>query len=103
MKATLYRNIVILVYVLLLPLVGFAQRAGDLDTSFNVGAGVIGDVMNTYLYSTALQSDGKIIIGGSFTHYNGAERFGLARLNSDGTNDTTFYSEANGSINTIIV
>lgn len=44
------------------------------------------DVINTL----ALQPDGKIIIGGNFTAFNGANRYHIARLNSDGSVDTTF-------------
>ncbi|MBK6832252.1 MAG: hypothetical protein IPG92_16635 [Flavobacteriales bacterium] len=37
-----------------------------------------------------LQPDGKILIAGTFTTYNGTERIHLARLNSNGTLDGTF-------------
>ncbi|HLP75977.1 MAG TPA: hypothetical protein VK327_03600 [Candidatus Paceibacterota bacterium] len=37
-----------------------------------------------------VQSDGKILIGGRFTRVCGMIRLGLARLNSDGTLDTSF-------------
>jgi uncharacterized delta-60 repeat protein len=40
--------------------------------------------------SIALQSDGKILIKGSFTSINGIQRQGMARLNSDGGVDTSF-------------
>jgi len=58
---------------------------GSLDATFNPGTGINGTVK-----TTALQSDGKIIIGGGFTSYNGTTRNGIARLNSDGTLDATF-------------
>ncbi|MCL1864230.1 MAG: InlB B-repeat-containing protein [Spirochaetes bacterium] len=59
---------------------------GMLDNTFNNGgAGTNGDV-----YGIALQSDGKIIIAGNFTQYNGITRNKIARLNSDGTLDMTF-------------
>ena len=59
---------------------------GMLDTSFNSsGAGADGDV-----YSIALQSDGKIIIAGNFTSYNGAARNRIARLYPNGTLDPSF-------------
>ena len=58
---------------------------GSLDTSFNVGAGQDGDV-----YTAAFQGDGKILIGGVFTHYAGIAINNLARLNSDGSLDATF-------------
>jgi uncharacterized delta-60 repeat protein len=58
---------------------------GTLDDTFIPGTGFDGSV-----YSTALQSDGGIIVGGDFTSFNGIARSGVARLNSDGTLDYTF-------------
>jgi len=58
---------------------------GTLDTSFNPGTGA-----DNYVNTTAIQSDGKIIIGGNFTSYNGTTRNSIARLNADGTLDATF-------------
>src|ERR1051326_8594683 len=40
--------------------------------------------------SIALQPDQKIVIGGSFATINGTNRNGVARLNPDGTLDSTF-------------
>jgi uncharacterized repeat protein (TIGR01451 family)/uncharacterized delta-60 repeat protein len=37
-----------------------------------------------------VQPDGKIIVGGFFTHYNNTSRNNIVRLNSDGSLDTTF-------------
>lgn len=59
---------------------------GSLDTTFNPGgAGPDGTV-----HDAALQTDGKIVIGGSFNTYNGTARQYLARLNADGTLDSGF-------------
>jgi len=58
---------------------------GSLDTSFNPGGGA-----DNQIKSIAVQSDGKIVIGGLFTTYNGTARSRIARINSDGTLDTTF-------------
>jgi uncharacterized delta-60 repeat protein/uncharacterized repeat protein (TIGR01451 family) len=58
---------------------------GSLDTSFNPGTGANGAV-----WAVAVQSDGKIVIGGEFTSYNGTNRNYIARLNSDGSLDATF-------------
>src|SRR5690606_36450331 len=58
---------------------------GTLDTDFNPGTG-----FSSGVYSTALQVDGKIIVGGDFTSFNGVSRGRIARLNTDGTLDTDF-------------
>lgn len=63
----------------------YAAGGGDLDETFNPGAGA-----DDAVYAIALQADGKAIIGGAFTIYNGAERNRLARLNPDGSLDKTF-------------
>jgi uncharacterized delta-60 repeat protein len=61
---------------------------GTIDTTFNVGTG-----FNGSCFSVEIQSDGKILVGGGFTSYNGVNiGKGIARLNSDGTLDTTFNS-----------
>jgi len=72
---------------------------GTLDSTFNSGTGTDGAV-----YTTAIQSDGKIIIGGGFTTYNGTSRRCIARLNTDGNLDTTFNpgTGANGILTTAI-
>lgn len=64
-------------------------QSGILDTSFDPGEGANSSVM-----STAIQQDGKIIIGGSFTFYDGIERNHVARLNADGSLDTSFATGA---------
>jgi uncharacterized delta-60 repeat protein len=67
--------------------VSTAATAGALDTEFdtNTGTGFDGNVD-----SIAIQSDGKIICGGSFTSFNGTTVNSIVRLNSDDTRDTTF-------------
>jgi uncharacterized delta-60 repeat protein len=59
---------------------------GSLDTGFaGVDRGIAGPVN-----AIALQSDGKIVIGGEFTQVGGVRRNRIARLNSDGSLDTAF-------------
>jgi uncharacterized delta-60 repeat protein len=58
---------------------------GSLDSSFSPGTGANGDVR-----CIAVQPDGKVLIGGPFTRFNGSVRNGLARLNVDGTLDSEF-------------
>jgi uncharacterized delta-60 repeat protein len=68
---------------------------GLLDTTFNTTVGANNDIL-----TTAIQSDGKIIIGGDFTLYNGTTRVRIARLNTNGSLDTTFNvgTGANGTV-----
>ncbi|MBX3738732.1 MAG: hypothetical protein KF715_18715 [Candidatus Didemnitutus sp.] len=58
---------------------------GTIDPTFNVGASLNGTVR-----CIAVQSDGKIVIGGVFTAYGATSRNSIARLNADGSLDTTF-------------
>jgi uncharacterized delta-60 repeat protein len=58
---------------------------GSLDTSFNTNATADGQVA-----SMALQSDGRLLIGGSFPRVNGTNRYQLARLRPDGQIDSEF-------------
>ncbi len=71
---------------------------GTIDNSFTIGTGASGSI-----YVALIQPDGKIIIGGQFTSYNGTARKNIARLNSDGTLDLTFDpgTGVNNNINTI--
>ena len=59
----------------------------DLSFQTNVGTG-----FNSSTYVVTIQSDGKIIVGGAFSIVNGYTRNRLVRLNSDGTEDTSFYT-----------
>jgi len=67
---------------------------GSADTSFVVGSGFtyLGSYSDSssYVECLAIQSDGKIICGGQFDAYQGVSRTRLARLNSDGSLDTSF-------------
>lgn len=58
---------------------------GSLDSSFNIGSGFNGNIL-----SIKEQPNQKIIIGGSFTTFNSISQNRIIRLNSDGTNDSTF-------------
>jgi uncharacterized delta-60 repeat protein len=69
---------------------------GSVDVSFDPGTGVccgsgIGPSdLGGSVSALAIQKDGKIILGGSFSTIQGVSRKGLARLNTDGTLDDTF-------------
>ncbi|MBX2945600.1 MAG: T9SS type A sorting domain-containing protein [Cyclobacteriaceae bacterium] len=58
---------------------------GSIDKSFNVGSG-----FNLSPMCIKILMDGKILVGGNFTSYNGVYRPKIIRLNSDGTPDISF-------------
>jgi hypothetical protein len=67
---------------------GFALSSsvspGTLDSSF------VSPMVNGSILSIAVQEDGHILIGGNFTQVQQVARPGLARLNTDGSLDTSF-------------
>ena len=58
---------------------------GSIDNTFNIGIGP-----NNVIRSVTIQADGKILVGGSFTAFNGVSQNRLIRLNVDGTIDNAF-------------
>lgn len=85
-------NRVILFFAVFASFTGLSQ-AGAIDPTFNtigIGAFGNGNASNGIIQSAAVQSDGKIIIGGTFTSYHGYPVNRIARLNADGSLDTTF-------------
>lgn len=49
---------------------------------------------NAFISGVTFQADGKVLVGGGFTQFNGATRRAMTRLNADGSLDTTFLSDA---------
>lgn len=70
------------------------NKDGTPDLGFNTGNG-----FNSSVYAIELQSDGEIIVGGSFGSYNGTPCAGIARLNSFGTLDNTFNPSTGFALN----
>jgi uncharacterized delta-60 repeat protein len=72
-----------------LPFNRIVRINGDasIDNTFNIGSG-----FNNTVTEVVLQPDGKILIGGLFSSYNGTPANKIIRLNSDGTVDGTFNS-----------
>ena len=58
---------------------------GTVDGTFNIGTG-----FDLTVWAIEFQSDGKILVGGDFTQYNGNSHPHLIRLNSNGSVDNTF-------------
>jgi uncharacterized delta-60 repeat protein len=73
-------------------------QSGALDSSFQAS-------LDGSVFSIAFQSDGKILIGGTFTEVNGQPQQYLARLRSDGSLDRAFSAPLvlNGSVTALAV
>jgi uncharacterized delta-60 repeat protein len=63
---------------------------GTLDTSFLNGLAGTGN--SGQVSAIVVQPDGKILVGGYFTSFNGTPRNMIARLNYDGTLDASFQN-----------
>lgn len=72
----------------------FAQSDAPSASAFGTGEGVNGEVN-----AVAIQSDGKVVIGGRFTSVNNVPRNNIARLNADGTLDRTFADKFEDGVN----
>ncbi len=75
-------------------------QPGSVDLSFNPGSGP-----NAPVEVAAIQPDQKVVIGGSFTSYNGTTIYRIARLNTDGSLDMTFGigNGFNGTVRAIAI
>src|SRR5690606_16446557 len=63
---------------------------GSIDTSFSIGTGFSITSPKHRVSAITLQPDGKILVGGCFSSYNGQPVSNIIRLNSDGSIDTSF-------------
>jgi uncharacterized delta-60 repeat protein len=73
---------------------------GSVDQSFGLGGGI-----NNSVLALALQSDGRILVGGQFSQVDLTQRFNLARLNTNGSVDLTFDpgNGPSGDVNAIVI
>jgi uncharacterized delta-60 repeat protein len=69
---------------------------GSRDPDYSGSIGAIWPFDWPYVYTLALQPDGKLLIGGTFDFVNGASRPCLARLNPDGSLDSSFLNGIEG-------
>ena len=72
---------------------------GSLEVPFNPNV----FPTNSVVSAVALQPDGKILIGGDFTSIEGVARSGIARLNCNGSLDTTFNPGAFNGVSAIAI
>ncbi len=81
---------------------GTGYAPGKPEAGFNAG-------LNSYAYTTVVQPDGKILLGGGFTSIQPVgtttpqARGYIARLNADGTLDTAFHPNVNNTVHSIAV
>jgi len=71
---------------------------GSFDDSFNAGTG-----SDSNIISMAIQSDGKIVIGGQFLSFNGVLRSHMARLNTDGSIDASYLGQFDYAVRAILM
>ena len=74
---------------------------GSVDQTFGLGNGI----NNPAALALALQSDGRIIVGGQFSQIDLTQRFNLARLNTNGSVDLSFdpLNGPSGDVNAIVI
>src|SRR5439155_13393793 len=80
--------------------IGRLNSNGSLDDDVNP---VFNPSANSYVYSLAVQPDGKILVGGDFTTLTGQPRKYMAQLNSDGSLDTSFNPGADNDVLSLVV
>lgn len=69
---------------------------GNEDVAFNNNLGASFDGVP---YSLALLSNGDIVVGGSFSHFNNQSRNNIIKLKSSGLEDSTFYTNLGTAFN----
>lgn len=79
--------------------IGRLLANGHGDTTFDPGAAGA----NATVHTLAIQTDGKILVGGAFTTFAGELRSYLARVSSAGTLDASFNPGASGTVKTMAV
>jgi uncharacterized delta-60 repeat protein len=73
---------------------------GTPDATFNANTGTGFD---NSVFSVAVQTDGKIVVGGNFTTLKGATGVNrIARLNADGTPDATFNANTGTGFDNLV-
>jgi uncharacterized delta-60 repeat protein len=83
------------------------KNDGSVDPSFSVGSGADGQVYAIAVYPTNSIYAGKLLVGGSFNHFNGFAATNLVRLNIDGSVDTNYLaglgSGPNGTVRALAI
>ena len=80
--------------------IGRLSPEGAVDLSFDPGNGA---GLDAGVISLIVQADGKILVGGSFSSLGGQPRTNLARLNADGSLDSTFNAGADQQLASLAI
>jgi uncharacterized delta-60 repeat protein len=73
------------------------NRNGSIDLSFTPHTfATTPNYLYSSVYGLAVQSDGKILVGGVFQNYGNSGRNNLVRLNRDGSIDASYNTTSNG-------
>jgi uncharacterized delta-60 repeat protein len=67
-----------------------SAQEGTNDPTFNPGTGA-----STSVYCTVVRPDGKVLLAGDFTQYDGVACHHVVRVNQDGSRDATFTRPTN--------
>ena len=86
------------------PSVARLDMNANLDTSFDAPVKLVGSG-SSVVFSLALQSDAKVVLGGNFNDVDGEPRNFLVRVNADGSLDEEFDANLNivGFVNSVLV
>ncbi|MCX8092300.1 MAG: delta-60 repeat domain-containing protein [Verrucomicrobiae bacterium] len=76
---------------------------GSLQPGFSQAVDGFSPQPNAAVYGLAVEPDGQVLVSGNFTAVAGQPRRGLARLNSDGSLDTSFDPSPDGFVETMLV
>ena len=98
MKTTKYLMYVVIIFSLL----GSLLHAPPVS-AYNTELDGFQSSTNDTVYTSAIQSTGKIVVGGEFTQLNGSTRNRIGRLLHNGSLDTTFDPNANNRVRAIAI
>lgn len=73
------------------------EQAGLLDLGFYPGLGIASPAPRE-IFAVGIQTNGQILVAGSFTFFDGSPRTNIARLNSDGSLDPLFSPQITTSL-----
>ena len=76
--------------------IGRLNANGSIDPTFTPATELLGEV-----YALAVQADGKILMAGNFQFISGSARNRIARLNANGTVDTSFNPGADNFVSAL--